>query len=236
MLNGREKLRYSRHLSLPEFNEFDQLTLKHSKVLVVGAGGIGSPLILYLVAAGIGTIGIVEYDKVHLSNLQRQILYNENDTGKLKTEVIKNRLIKINGNVKYDIYNERFNEELADIIVPRYDIVIGATDNYESRYIIDKYCKKYNKVFVNGSIKNYECQISVFTYSNNFSYSEVFGETDNEYETKENGVFGPIAGVAGCIMAGEVIKILINKGNTLKNKLLRFDMFKMTWEIFNLGN
>lgn len=235
MLNGKERLRYSRHLALPEFTEFDQLTLKNSKVLVIGAGGIGSPLILYLVAAGIGTIGIVEFDKVHLSNLQRQILFNENDIGKLKTDVIKNRLIKINGNVKFDIYNERFNEELADIIIPKYDIVVGATDNSESRFIIDDYCKKHQKVFINGSLKDYECQIAVFTYINGITYREIFGNSDNETGREENGVFGPLAGVAGCIMAAEVIKILLNKGNTLKNKLLRFDMFKMNWEVFNLG-
>jgi len=236
MLNDRERLRYSRHLLLPEFTEFDQLKLRNSKVLVVGAGGIGSPLIMYLAASGIGTIGIVEYDKVHISNLHRQILYNENDIKKLKTEVIKNRLIKINSNVKLDIYNERLSEELANIIIPKYDVVVGATDNFESRHIIDDYCKKYEKIFINGSVKNYECQITIFTYDNKLSYKEIFGKTDNETGKEDIGVFGPLAGIAGCLMAGEVIKILTNKSNTLKNKLLRFDILKMNWEIYNLVN
>lgn len=221
-LSETEKERYSRHLCLNGFGENGQLKLQIGKVLVIGAGGLGCPVIQYLVAAGVGKIGIMDGDTVSLSNLQRQILYSEDETGQFKAKIAASKMTKLNALVNIKVYNKFLTEELADELFPDYDVVIGCTDNYDSRYLIDGKSKEYAIPFVHGSIYEFEGQLSVFNYQGSGSYSDLFGSQPAEAK-KPIGVIGAIPGIVGSLMAIETIKILSGIGTVLSNKLLLYN-------------
>jgi molybdopterin/thiamine biosynthesis adenylyltransferase len=221
-LSTTEKERYSRHLLINGFGEEKQEKLKAARVLVIGAGGLGCPVIQYLVAAGIGTIGIVDADVVSLSNLQRQILYAEDEIGLSKGEIAAAKMKKLNGLVNIHIYNRYLTDDFADEIFSDYDAVVGCTDNYNSRYIIDVCSKKYHVPFVHGSIYEFEGQLSVFNYNNSCSYSDVFGFAPAELSAPV-GVVGAIPGIIGSMMAMETIKIITGKGDVMANRLLLYN-------------
>lgn len=229
-LSEIQKERYNRHIILEEIGEVGQQKLLNAKVLVVGAGGLGAPILQYLVAAGIGTIGIVDADEISLSNLQRQILYRESKLGLPKAENAKNTLQKLNGDVKINTYPIMLNEENADEIISQYDIVVGATDNFESRKCIDVITKKQGKPFVHGSIGEFEGQVSVFNYKGGPSYLQLFPETP-EPSTLPLGVMGVLPGIIGSLQACETIKIICEIGENLSGKLLVYNALNFNFHI-----
>ena len=227
------KERYNRHIILPEIGEEGQRKLLEAKVLVVGAGGLGSPVLQYLVAAGVGTIGIADNDTVSLSNLQRQILYREDQVGKLKVEKAKEELQKLNSDVNISIYPLAIDENNVSEIVSKYDIVVGATDNFNSRKCIDVETKNQGKPFVHASIGEFEGQISVFNYKGGLSYSDLFPETPDE-KGLPLGVIGVLPGIIGSMQACEVIKIILGIGEVLSGKLLIYNALNLSVNILEL--
>lgn len=220
-----DKERYSRHIILPEIGIEGQEKLNNAKVLVVGAGGLGSPLLLYLAAAGVGNIGIIDDDIVSLSNLQRQVLYKESDLGKPKVEKAKERLLENNKELKIQTYKTRFTSENANEIAKDYDIIADCTDNYDSRYIIDKVSRELKIPMVYASISKFTGQVSVFNYRGGKSYKDLFSEKPeiDENDTSRLGVLGVLPGIIGSIQANEVIKIILSTNGILNGKLFLFD-------------
>jgi molybdopterin/thiamine biosynthesis adenylyltransferase len=233
ILSEEEKERYSRHIRIENFGEKGQLNLKTGKVLVIGAGGLGCPVIQYLVAAGVGKIGIVDGDTVSLSNLQRQILYVEKEIGQSKAEIAANKMGNLNKFVEILTYNEFLTSESAYKIFPHYDLVIGCTDSYSTRYLIDKKSIEHNIPFVHGAIREFEGQLCVFNYKGSPSYSDIFGSQPEEL-SKPGGVVGAIPGIIGSLMAMEVIKILTGLGAVVSNRLLLYNGLKNTFTYVNI--
>ena len=213
--------RFNRHIILPEIGTSGQKKLNNAKVLVVGAGGLGSPVLSYLTASGIGNIGIVDDDVVSLSNLQRQILYKTSDINQIKAYKAKERMLENNPDIKVDIYNTRFTSENAFEIAKNYDILVDCTDNYDSRYIIDLTSKELNIPMVYGSISKFSGQVSVFNYKNGKSYKDLFEEKPemDENDASRLGVLGVLPGMIGAIQANEVIKIILEIPGVLSNTL-----------------
>ncbi len=234
-----ELIRYNRHLILKDFGEAGQCKLKNASVLVVGAGGLGSPALLYLAAAGVGTIGIIDFDTVDISNLQRQIIFTSDDVGKNKAEAASLQLSKRNPLVLLKTYPKKLTSFNALDIIKEYDVVIDGTDNFPSRYLINDACVLLNKSFVYGSILTYEGQISVFNYPDghgNFSanYRDLFPEPPEPASVQnceEAGVLGVLPGIIGTMQANEVIKIITGIGEVLSQKLLLFDSLTMQQNI-----
>lgn len=228
-MNKEQQERYSRHLILHEIGEQGQQKLLKAKVLVIGAGGLGAPILQYLVAAGIGTIGIVDADEVSLSNLQRQILYREEDVRKSKANIAKETLSRLNSDVNIIAYPFMLNQSNADEIISEYDVVVGATDNFESRILMDQITKIQRKPFVHGSIGEFEGQVSVFNYQGGPSYTNLYPDTP-ESSDLPLGVMGVLPGVVGSLQAVEVIKIITEIGDVLSGKLLIYDALNCSFQ------
>ncbi len=231
MLTQNEYIRYSRHLNLPDFSVQTQLQLKAARVLVVGAGGLGSPMLLYLAAAGVGTIGIVDDDVVDLSNLQRQVLYDTTDLGKPKCEIAALRLSALNPDINVYAHNIRLSSDNAEDIISGYDIVADGTDNFATRYLVNDACVLYNKVNVYASIYRYEGQVSVFNMlmpdgSRSANYRDLYPTPPPPGAVPDcatGGVLGVLAGTIGSLQANEVIKIITGSTDVLANKLMIYD-------------
>lgn len=237
-LTKGEIRRYSRHLILKNIGIEGQLKLKKSNVFVVGAGGLGSSVLTYLTAAGVGNIGIADYDTVEESNLQRQILYDVNDLGKSKVEVAVKKLSKQNPLVKFDIYNAKITKENALDIIRNYDIVVDGCDNFSTRYLINDACVILNKIFVYGAIFQFEGQVSVFNYKNGPTYRCLYPEPPDPTDMpncSEIGVFGAIPGLVGTIQANETIKIITGTGDILSGKLFTINALNFETNIFNIN-
>lgn len=226
MLTEKEKYRYSRHLLLDKVGEQGQEKLKTAKVLVIGAGGLGCPILQYLSAAGVGIIGIVDFDTIDETNLQRQVLFTTKDIGKNKAEVAANRLKELNEYVQFNIYNERLTNKNAIELFSQYDIVVDGTDNFSTRYLVNDACIKTNRPLVYGAIYKFEGQVSVFNYKGGPSYRCLFPEPP-EFGSVPNcsdvGVIGVLPGLIGTQQANEVIKIILQIGQPLSGKLVMFD-------------
>lgn len=213
--------RYNRHIILSEIGIEGQKKINEAKVLVIGAGGLGSPTLLYLAASGVGTIGIVDDDVVSTSNLQRQVLYTVNEIGLLKAERAKERLLANNPSLNIPIFKTRFTKNNAIEIASEFDIIVDCTDNYESRYIIDETALSLNIPMIYGSISKFTGQVSVFNYKGGKSYRELFSEqpkVDNSDPTAL-GVLGVLPGIIGSIQANEVIKVILEAAGVLKDTL-----------------
>ncbi|HTJ50991.1 MAG TPA: molybdopterin-synthase adenylyltransferase MoeB [Cyclobacteriaceae bacterium] len=243
-LTKEELIRYSRHLVLQEFGLEAQLKLKEAKVLVVGAGGLGSPALLYLTAAGVGTIGIVDHDDVSLSNLQRQILFTTDDVGKNKSSTAANRLTQLNPEITFHTYANKITSANAESIVSNYDVVLDGTDNFPTRYLLNDICVLLNKTLIYGSILTFEGQVSVFnylkkdgTYSSN--YRDLFPEppdAESVPNCEQAGVLGVLPGIIGSMQASEVIKVITGIGEPLVDKLALFDALRMELTTITLQN
>lgn len=229
---SKEELeRYSRHLIIPEFNIDGQRKLKTSKVLVVGSGGLASPLLLYLAAAGIGTIGIVDFDIVDESNLQRQVLFTTSDVGKSKVEVARERIKALNPHIEVITYNVTLTKNNALDIIKDYDLVADGTDNFPTRYLVNDACVLLDKVNIYASIYRFEGQVSVFNYLNKDgsrgpNYRDLFPEPPPPElvpSCAEGGVLGVLPGILGSMQASEVIKVITGIGNPLNGRLYIFD-------------
>lgn len=245
-LSESELRRYNRHIIIPGIGEDGQLKLKNASVLVVGAGGLGCPVLQYLTAAGIGKIGLVDFDMVNETNLPRQILYGAADIGKLKSVISKQRLSILNDNTDIHILNIRFGKNNALEMVSGYDIIIDATDNYESRYIINDACIISGKPMVHGAIYHFEGQVSVFNYKDGPTYRCYNPAAEGEHhnpEPTETGMINILPGITGTYMANEVIKIILQKGDVLSGEVLIFNiltnrnyLFKVTPDPENRKN
>lgn len=225
-----ERARYSRHLLLPEVGEEGQRKLKAAKVLLVGAGGLGSPAALYLAAAGVGTIGIIDGDKVDVTNLQRQILYGTADVGAKKAVTAAKTLKKLNPEISFVTYSERLTEHNALELVGSYDMVLDGTDNFGTRYLVNDACVFKKRPNVYGSIFRFEGQSSVFCTPNGPCYRCLFPDPpapDEVPNCAEAGVLGVLAGVIGTIQATEAIKWILRLGNSLAGHLLIYDAIGM---------
>jgi adenylyltransferase/sulfurtransferase len=215
---------------MPEVGVEGQEKLASSSVLCIGAGGLGSPLALYLAAAGVGHLGIVDFDVVDFSNLQRQIIHSEATVGKLKVESAKARIHEINSEVEVETYNLRLTSENALDIVKKYDIVVDGTDNFATRYLVNDSCVILGKPNVYGSIFRFEGQISVFDAKRGPCYRCLYPEPPPPGmvpSCAEGGVLGILPGIIGTMQAAEAIKVLLGKGNTLIGKLLFLDVMEM---------
>ena len=241
-LSNIELSRYSRHLIIPEFGIEGQKRLKASRVLVVGTGGLGAPLLQYLTAAGIGTIGILDFDIVEDSNLQRQVLFSTSDIGRPKVEAAADRLQSQNPHVEFKLYNERLTSENALRIFEDYDIIADGTDNFPTRYLVNDAAVKLGKVNVYASIFRFEGQVSVFNYKDaNGEYGPNFRDLFPSPpppglvpSCAEGGVIGVLPGIIGSLQANEVIKVASGVGDPLSGRLFTLDAAAFETRIFNL--
>src|SRR5215470_2718441 len=229
--------RYSRHLILPEVGVEGQQKLKAAKVLCIGAGGLGSPVALYLAAAGVGTIGIVDFDVVDFSNLQRQILHSTNDVGKPKLQSAKEKLVAMNPHVNVVTHDAALSSENALELFAPYDIVVDGTDNFPTRYLVNDACVILNKPNAYGSIFRFEGQASVFATKEGPCYRCLYPEPPPPGlvpSCAEGGVLGVLPGVVGCIQATETIKLIIGAGEPLIGRFLIFDALRMKFRELKL--
>ncbi|MDQ3394129.1 MAG: molybdopterin-synthase adenylyltransferase MoeB [Bacteroidota bacterium] len=235
MLNQQEINRYSRHIILPEIGKVGQEKLKAAKVLVIGAGGLGCPILQYLTAAGVGKIGIIDFDVVDESNLQRQILFNVDDIGQHKARVAAARLKKQNPFVDFHVFQEKLDVLNALQVIQDYDLVVDGCDNFATRYLVNDACVILDKPFVFGSIFKFEGQVSVFNFKepnghHGPTYRCLFPDTPSQDEAPNCatiGVLGILPGIIGTFQANEAIKILTGIGHPLSGKLLMFDALTM---------
>ncbi|MEM8637581.1 MAG: molybdopterin-synthase adenylyltransferase MoeB [Cyanobacteria bacterium P01_G01_bin.54] len=236
-LTKEEYERYARHIILPEVGLEGQKRLKAASVLCIGTGGLGSPLLLYLAAAGIGRLGIVDFDIVDHSNLQRQVIHSTSWVGKPKIESAKNRVLEINPYAQVDLYNARISSENALDILRPYDVVIDGTDNFPTRYLTNDACVLLDKPNVYGSIFRFEGQATVFNYEGGPNYRDLYPEPPPPGmvpSCAEGGVFGVLPGIIGVIQATEAIKIILGSKDTLSGRLLLYDALKMKFRELKL--
>ncbi len=237
LLSSNELRRYNRHIIIPGIGEEGQIKLKNSSVLVIGAGGLGCPVLQYLTAAGVGNIGLMDYDMVSESNLPRQILYRADDIGKLKTIISQQRLNKLNNHVNIQILNIKFEKNNARKIVSDYDIIVDATDSYENRYTINDACVVAGKPMVHGAIYQFEGQVSVFNYNNGPTYRCYNPDNKKEFRNpvpSETGMINVLPGITGTYMANEVIKIILQKGKVLSGEVLIFNILRNKHYLFKV--
>jgi len=235
-LTPKEIRRYGKQIMLNGFGLEGQEKLKEASILVVGAGGLGCPVLLYLTAAGIGKIGIIEFDRVDETNLQRQVLYGSMDVGKLKSIIVRERLEFLNSNVALEIINLRLEANNALRVIRDFDLVIDATDNYQTRYIINDACVILGKPMIHGSIYKYEGQVSVFNYEGGPTYRcyNPFdkNKADKNPKPSEVGLMGVLPGITGTYMANEAIKIITGTGDVLSGKVLIFNILNNSFRTF----
>jgi len=240
LLSPREIRRYGKQIMLPEIGLEGQEKLKKAKVLVVGAGGLGCPVLQYLTAAGVGKIGIVEYDKVDESNLQRQVLYGSLDVGKLKAIIAKNWLEHLNSLIDIEIFNLRLSATNAIGIIKKFDMVVDATDNLEVRYTINDACVILDRPMIHGAIFKFEGQVSVFNFNEGPTY-RCFNPPQKKTvlenpKPADVGLMGVLPGITGSVMANEVIKIITGTGSVLSGKLLIFNILNYNFHTINIVN
>lgn len=242
MLSPKEIIRYQRHIQLTEIGIIGQEKIKNSSILVVGAGGLGCPILQYLTAMGIGTIGIIDFDIVSETNLQRQTTYTAGDIGKYKVDVSVQKLSRQNPYVKFVTYCHELNNKNALEILANYDLIIDGTDNFITRYIINDACLILNKPFIFGAIHKYQGQVSVFNYKaldnqRKICYRDLFPEVPDQFSApncSDVGVLGVLPGIIGTIQAAEAIKIILGIGEVLSGELLVFNLLEMSTSIFKI--
>jgi adenylyltransferase/sulfurtransferase len=230
-LTNEEKKQYNRHLILDKIGEEGQLKLKKNKVLVIGAGGLGCPVLQYLTAAGVGTIGIIDDDVVDQTNLQRQILYTVDDIGLSKAKTAAKRLSRLNPFVNFKVYQEKLTRENAILLFNNYDIIVDGSDNFSTRYLANDAAVITNKPLVYGAIFKFEGQVSVFNYQGSGTYRCLYPTPPKPNESpncSEIGVLGVLPGIIGSLQANEAIKIICGIGEVLVNKLLIYDSLQMS--------
>jgi sulfur-carrier protein adenylyltransferase/sulfurtransferase len=236
-LSKAEVMRYSRHLIMPEVGMEGQLKIKQAKVLCIGTGGLGAPLGLYLAAAGVGRIGLVDFDVVDTTNLQRQVLFGTSDVGRPKTEAAAERLRNLNPEIRIDTFETHLTSENALELFKDYDIIVDGTDNFPTRYLVNDACVITGKPNVYGSIFRFEGQITVFGYPGGPCYRCLYPEPPPPGlvpSCAEGGVLGVLPGIVGTIQAAETLKLIIGKGEPLVGRLLLFDALAMKFRELKL--
>lgn len=234
-MNSDNLFRYERHLMLDDVGEIGQEKILNSKVLIVGIGGLGSPIAFYLAAAGVGTIGIADGDVVSVSNLQRQILHFNDDVDKLKTFSAKEKLERLNPEVEINLYSKFLDDTSFYEIIKEYDIVVDATDNFESKFMINDICINSGITFIHGGVLKFSGQVMTVVPGETACYRCVFGDVpDNPKKFSRAGILGSVAGILGSIQATEVLKVIVGINGTLKNRLLTFDAKSMQFRTIDL--
>lgn len=236
-LSKEEVLRYSRHLIMPEVALEGQLKLKQAKVLLIGTGGLGAPLGLYLAAAGVGRLGLVDFDVVDFTNLQRQVTFSTSDVGRPKLEAARDRLSALNPEIEIETHEARLTSRNALDIFRDYDIIVDGTDNFPTRYLVNDACILLGKPNVYGSIFRFEGQASVFGYPGGPCYRCLYAEPPPPGlvpSCAEGGVLGVLPGIIGAVQAMETIKLILGKGDLLVGRLLLFDALKMRFRELKL--
>jgi len=232
--------RYSRQIILKNIGALGQKKILNSKVLIVGAGGLGCPVAEFLTRAGVGTIGITDNDKVNLSNLHRQSLYDTSDLGKSKVKTVKSKLKRINPNTKVNIYDLRINEKNFDKILKNYDFIIDGSDNFKTKFLINDSCIKFKKFLVTGAISKFDGHIFTFDFKDKktpclrcfYQENEISDDILNcEYE----GVLGTVANIVGSLQANEIIKKIINIGKNLNNNIFIIDLLNLNFRKVKLN-
>lgn len=228
--------RYNRQIILPELGEEGQRRLQRAKVLIVGVGGLGSPIALYLTGAGVGTIGLADDDLVSVSNLQRQVLYSEAEIGLPKVIQASIRLKALNSDVKINTHSTRVTKSNAEEIISEYDIIVDGCDNFATRYLINDTCVRLGKVYVYGAIRAFDGQVSVFNYQGGPDYRHFFPDEEEMLSMPHppKGVLGVTPGIVGCAEATEVLKIIGGYGDVLSGKLWIIDLKTMQTHIISL--
>jgi len=237
-LSDEERRRYARHLVLPLVGEEGQAKLLKSSVLVVGAGGLGSPALLYLAAAGVGKVGIIDHDRVDVSNLQRQVIHSSSGVGQPKAESASRRLSELNPEGDFCPIVEKLTEENALSIISEYDVVVDGTDNFASRYLIGDACEILGKPWVFGSVHRFEGQVSTFNHKGGPNYRDLFPEPpppELAPNCSEAGVLGVLPGLVGTIQATEALKIILEIGDSLDGKLLTIDSLTMITRVLTFN-
>jgi len=238
-----ELSRYNRHIILPQFGMEAQYKLKKAKVLVVGCGGLGSPLLLYLAAAGVGTIGLADFDRVEASNLQRQVMFEMEEVGEQKAVAAQRRIKALNPHIQTNVYTGRLTAANAMDIIREYDVVADGTDNFPTRYLVNDACVLLGKPYVYAAIHQFEGQVAVFNYTNNYgelgpNYRDLFPEPPSPEAVpncREAGVLGVLPGIIGSMQALEVIKVITGVGETLSGRLFIFDTLSFQTNIFKVN-
>ncbi|MDO8954569.1 MAG: ThiF family adenylyltransferase [Gammaproteobacteria bacterium] len=234
--NQDELFRYTRHFSVEEIGIEGQKKLKCSSVLLIGAGGIGSPAALYLAAMGIGKIGIVDYDKVELSNLQRQVLFTTSDIGRYKAEEAKNKISALNPNVECKVYNQYLSTNDAAII-REYDLIIDGSDNYFTRYLVNDLCCYEKKPLISASLFKFSGQLALFNHKGSSCYRCLYPAPPPEGlipNCAQAGILGVLPGILGCLAVNEAFKILLNNENAITDQLIVFDALKLEFKKYPL--
>ncbi len=228
--------RYDRQIKLTEVGPEGQEKLHNAKVLIVGVGGLGCPAAMYLAGAGVGKIGLMDHDRVDVSNLHRQVLFQESDVGKPKAVIAKERLEKQNSGVEFDVYKEPLTIENAEKIIQQYDVILDGTDNFETKYLINDACILADKPWIFASIYKNEGQLSVFNYKNGPTYRCLFPKsTRQNISCEATGVLGVLPGILGTLQAAEVLKIILGVGEVLSGKLKLINMMQASEQTIKIN-
>ena len=232
-LSTKQIQKYSRQIVLKNVGTIGQKKILNSNVLIVGAGGLGCPIIDYLSRAGVGKIGIIDFDKIDISNIHRQSIYTLKDIGKYKVEVLKKKIIDINPDVKAKIYKKKITRKNAYKLLNQFDIIVDGSDNFKTKFLLNRFAKKLKKIFIVGAISRYDGHIFSFNFKRNneaclkcFYQSEVNEEVLN---CETDGILGPVAGIVGNIQANEVLKYILGLKNELTNKILIINLLNLTF-------
>jgi molybdopterin-synthase adenylyltransferase len=238
-MNDHQLLRYSRHILLPQVEYAGQKKLTKSHALIVGAGGLGSPVALYLAASGVGTLTICDFDEVDLTNLQRQIIHTTQSVGLNKAVSAQQTIYEVNPEVEVKTVQQKSTEEGMEILVRAADVVIDCSDNFATRYALNRLCFKQKKPLVSGAAVRFEGQITVFDFRNETSpcYHCLFPDTGDNQELRcaDNGVFSPLVGMIGTAQAAEALKCLMGIGETLQGRLMLLDALTAEWRTIKLA-
>ena len=233
-LTGKQIQRYSRQMVLKKIGPIGQIKLLNSKVLVVGAGGLGSPILIYLAALGIGNIGIIDHDKVDLSNLHRQILFETNDLKKQKAKLASQKIKKINSDINVSYYQKKLDHGNIDKIAKKYPVLVDGSDNFKTKFLINDYAVKNKKILITGAINKFDGQIFTFNFHNNKRSPclRCFFQTypsDQLLNCEIDGILGTLAGIVGSIQANEVVKEILNIGNSLCGYMLIINSLELNF-------
>ena len=235
-ISNNDFLRYSKQIILKQVGIVGQKKISSSKILIIGIGGLGCPLALYLSNLGIKNIGIVDHDKVDLSNLNRQILFNTKDIGKFKVVQAKKILQKVNKNIKINIFKEMIVKKNIQNILNKYDIICDCSDNFTTRYLLNDFCLKNKKILISAAISKFEAHIFNFNFNKNVPCFRCFMPEIPEKENKcdAEGILPTVAGIAGTLQANEVVKTILHKKNELVGKMIVFNTLNLNFRIIEL--
>ena len=233
-LNKNSLIRYSRQIILKNIGTIGQKKILNSKVLIVGAGGLGCPVADLLTRSGVGKIGVIDYDKVSLSNIHRQTLYTTKDVGKYKVEILKKKLNLINKEIKVNIYNQKANEKNLIKIINKYDVIVDGSDNFKTKFLLNDFCLKYKKILVSGAVSKFDGHIFSFNFKNKklpclrcfYQESE---PTDDLLDCETEGILGTVASIVGTIQANEILKKILNIGQSLNGYILILNLLDLNF-------